>query len=65
MQADGKVIVWGFNKLRCPDNNLALPYDFLTRLNKCLKVLFHMPKYIKMEILEDYTGWTFGQLFNI
>jgi hypothetical protein len=68
LQRDGKVIGWGFNypnHLECPDIKIALPYDFLARLNKNVKVLCSIPKYIKMEILEDYTEWTFNNLFNI
>ena len=44
---------------------IALPYDFLTRLNKNVKVLCSIPKYIQMEILEDYTDWTFGNLYYL
>ena len=66
LQADGKAICWGTKEqLKCPDEKFGLPYDFLARLNKGLTVLSHMPKYIKMEILEDYTDWTFGQLFYL
>jgi alpha-tubulin suppressor-like RCC1 family protein len=68
LRADGKVIGWGGNyegQTNLPDEKFALPYDFLARLNKGLNVLAHMPKYIKMEIMEEYTGWTFGNLFYL
>jgi hypothetical protein len=54
-----------YGQINCPDIKIALPYNFLGRLNKNVKVLCPIPKYIKMEILEDYTGWTFGNLYYL
>ena len=64
LRADGKVFGWGFN-IVCPDIKFALPYDFLERLNRNFKALCPIPKYIKMEIFEDYTGWIFGNLYHL
>ena len=64
LTVDGTVVRWG-HKIKYPKEKIALPYDFLTRLNQNLKTLCKMPKYIKMEILEDYTGWDFRDLYNI
>ena len=68
LRADGKVFGWGVNRhgeVNCPVEKIALPYDFLGRLNKNVKVLCRMPKYIKMEILEDYTEWEFRDLYYL
>ena len=67
LRADGKIFVRGSNRYDqvCPDEKFALPYDFLGRLNRNVKVLCSIPKYIKMEILEDYIGWSFGNLYHL
>jgi alpha-tubulin suppressor-like RCC1 family protein len=77
LRDDGTIIGWGnITKLVEGDYDpkiydltcqvkFALPYDFLTRLNAGLNALSYMPKYIKMEILEDYTDWEFWHLYNL
>ncbi len=61
---DGKIVRWG-KKGTVPKEKVALPYDFLSRLNRKFKVLCPIPKYIKMEILEDYTEWQFRDLYYL
>ena len=61
---DGKIVRWG-KKGTVPKEKVALPYDFLSRLNKNFKALCPIPKYIKMEILEDYTEWQFRDLYYL
>ena len=60
---DGNIVEWGWTPPKVIKEKVALPYDFLSRLNKNLKGLCSIPKYIKMEILEDYTGWEFRDLY--
>lgn len=35
------------------------------KISKRLKILCHIPKYIKMELLEDTTEMTFWELYNL
>jgi alpha-tubulin suppressor-like RCC1 family protein len=66
---NGRIVKWGEHSrnsnIECSKEKYAMPYDYLSRLNSGLKTLCNMPKYIKMEILEDYTGWTFGNLYYL
>ena len=62
---NGRIVKWGNGYIKCSKEKYAMPYDYLTRLNSGLKTLCNMPKYIKMEILEDYTGWEFRDLYNL
>ena len=64
LTSDGQIVGWGWTNFDSREK-IALPYDFLGRLNRNVKVLCSIPKYIKMEILEDYTGWTFGNLYYL
>ena len=61
---DGRVVGWG-NDIKIWEEKFALSYDFVTRLNFGLKILCNLPKYIKMEVLEDYTEWEFRDLYYL
>jgi alpha-tubulin suppressor-like RCC1 family protein len=63
---DGKVIGWGDNEQGQSNSQqeIIIPYNHIAKINHNLKTLGNIPKYIKMEMLEQF-NWSFWNLYHL
>jgi hypothetical protein len=62
---DNPKLPWDWSQIGCNHFNNSKEYKYVTKLNYKLMVLANMPKYIKMELIEDKTFFTFYQLYHL